>query len=217
VNDGNLRHNNVQMGSIFVNAAGEWKLGGLEFVSGTETSLYSPKVPSGLGQLDPAELKNGGKGGTKWSTDAWGLGVLLWEVFNGPALQPSSLKSPGKIPKSLQTIFQELTHGNPSSRPNPADIIARGRRPGGFFKNDLVDSLLFLEEIQIKEQNEKTKFFNGLATVLEKFPDDICKHKILPQLINAFEFGNAGSAVLAPMFKVGYAISTPRTCFSFLL
>lgn len=203
MNDGNLKHNNVQIGSIFVNAAGEWKLGGLEFVSSTENStLLLERIPNTLASLDPPELQASTKGGTKCSTDAWGLGVLLWEVFNGLLPARSSLKNVEKIPKSLQTIFLELTHGNPQNRPNPADVIARARRPGGFFKNDLVDSLLFLEEIQMKEQNEKTKFFNGLVTVLDKFPDDICKHKILPQLINAFEFGNAGSAVLAPMFKV---------------
>jgi hypothetical protein len=28
------------------------------------------------------------------------------------------------------------------------------------------------------------------------------KNKILPQLLNAFEYGDAGSAVLAPLFKV---------------
>ena len=37
---------------------------------------------------------------------------------------------------------------------------------------------------------------------LDNFPEHVCKHKILPQLITAFEYGEAGSAVLAPMFKV---------------
>jgi len=112
------------------------------------------------------------------------------------------LENKEKIPKSMYSIYGDLTQENSERRPNPADIIVRGRKPGGFFKNDLVDSLLFLEEIQIKEQVDKNRFFNGLTLVLDKFPDEICKHKILPQLINAFEFGNAGSAVLAPLFKV---------------
>jgi SCY1-like protein 1 len=192
----------MQLGSVFVNTAGEWKVGGLEFVSGSEASLFIGKVPSLLNQLDSPEVKSGGKGGSKWSADAWGLGILIWEIFNGPIHQISSLRSPGKIPKALVTTFNELVSENAAGRPNPADVIARGRRPGGFYKNDLVDSLLFLEEIQIKELNEKTRFFNGLASVLDKFPEDICRYKILPQLLNAFEFGNAGSSVLTPMFKV---------------
>jgi len=102
----------------------------------------------------------------------------------------------------LSNLYSELIGPNPQSRPNPADIITRCRKLGGYFKNDLVDSLLFLEEIQIKDKNEKNRFFSNLTPHLDIFPDNICKQKILPQLITAFEYGDAGSAVLAPMFKV---------------
>jgi serine/threonine protein kinase len=37
----------------------------------------------------------------KWSTDMWGLGCLVWEIFNGELPRNSALKSPGKIPKNL--------------------------------------------------------------------------------------------------------------------
>lgn len=97
-----------------------------------------------------------------------------------------------------------MVGANPNSRPNPADIITRCRKLSGYFKNDLVDTLLFLEEIQIKDKNEKNRFFSNLTPHLDLFPDNVCKHKILPQLITAFEYGDAGSAVLGPMFKVRY-------------
>lgn len=73
---------------------------------------------------------------------------------------------------------------------------------GGYFDNDLVDILLFLEEIELKDKNDKNRFFSNLTPHLDNFPDNICKHKILPQLIRAFEYGDSGSAILAPMFKV---------------
>jgi SCY1-like protein 1 len=38
---------------------------------------------------------------------------------------------------------------------------------------------------------------------LDDFPGQLCQFKILPQLLNAYEFGNAGSSVLAPLFKLG--------------
>jgi SCY1-like protein 1 len=136
------------------------------------------------------------------SSDMWGLGCLIWEVFNGPLYQQSSLKVLEKIPKQLGPLYCELVGANPSSRPNPADIITRCRKLGGYFKNDLVDTLLFLEEIQIKDKNEKNRFFSNLTPHLDNFPDNVCRHKILPQLITAFDYGDAGSAVLAPMFKV---------------
>jgi SCY1-like protein 1 len=59
-----------------------------------------------------------------------------------------------------------------------------------------------LSSPQIQEQEAKVQFFNNLPAALDLFPPSICKLKILPQLLNAFEYGNAGSSVLAPLFKV---------------
>jgi SCY1-like protein 1 len=56
--------------------------------------------------------------------------------------------------------------------------------------------------LQIKDPKEQKAFFSSLSTSLDSFPEPFCKHRILPQLINAFEFGAAGSAVLGPLFKV---------------
>lgn len=79
----------------------------------------------------------------------------------------------------------------------------KNRKPGGYFKNDLIDVLLFLEEIQMKDKIDKNKFFNGLTSAIDKFPKLISCHKVLPQLINAFEYGEAGASVLGPLFKIG--------------
>ena len=56
---------------------------------------------------------------------------------------------------------------------------------------------------QIMEATQRNEFFNELNKSLDSFPESFAKHKILPQLLNAFEFGGAGSAVLAPLFKLG--------------
>ncbi|EAT39222.1 AAEL008954-PA [Aedes aegypti] len=205
-NDGNLRHNNVSAWSVLVNASGEWKLGGLEYVSSTDASAAPPiKIPPALEIYDPPEKNDANKlkSMTKCSTDMWGLGCLVWEAFNGPLRSRSNLKDLASIPKSLAPLYCELVGASPASRPNPADIITKCRKPGGFFKNDLVDTLLFLEEIQIKDKAEKNRFFSALTPQLDNFPDNVCKNKILPQLITAYEYGDAGSAVLAPMFKLG--------------
>lgn len=55
---------------------------------------------------------------------------------------------------------------------------------------------------QIKEQKEQKQFFQSLSSSLDLFPQQYCKHRILPQLLNAYEYGSAGSAVLGPLFKV---------------
>lgn len=179
-NDGNLRHNNVSVWSIFVNNASDWKLGGLEYATNVNPGEVTPppiKIIPALEIYDPPEKNepNRLKQMTKCSTDMWGLGCLVWEAFNGPLRVRSNLKDLENIPKALSTLYMELVSASPQTRPNPADIITRCRKPGGFFKNDLVDSLLFLEEIQIKDKAEKTRFFSNLTAQLDNFPDNVCK------------------------------------------
>lgn len=51
-------------------------------------------------------------------------------------------------------------------------------------KNKFVDTLLFLEEFQLKDSGEKQAFFVKLKDNLDMFPDDVSKYKILPKLIH---------------------------------
>ncbi|XP_069036323.1 N-terminal kinase-like protein [Lepisosteus oculatus] len=209
VNDCHLVHNNVGTWSVFVDRAGEWKLGGLEFM----TSARPPADPAPprrpgpeLEKYEPPEGA-GSAAGEKWSADVWRLGCLIWEVFNGPLPRASSLRSLGKIPKQLVPHYCELVGANPKARPNPARFLQNCRGPGGFMSNSFVETNLFLEEIQIKEPAEKQKFFQELSDNLDSFPEDFCRHKVLPQLLTAFEFGNAGAVILTPLFKVGKFLS----------
>ncbi|XP_040826918.1 N-terminal kinase-like protein isoform X3 [Ochotona curzoniae] len=207
VNDCSLIHNNVCMAAVFVDRAGEWKLGGLDYMYSAQGNGGGPPhkgVPE-LEQYDPPELadSSGRVVKEKWSADMWRLGCLIWEVFNGPLPRAAALRNPGKIPKSLVPHYCELVGANPKLRPNPARFLQNCRAPGGFMSNRFVETNLFLEEIQIKEPAEKQKFFQELSESLGSFPEDFCRHKVLPQLLTAFEFGNAGAVVLTPLFKVG--------------
>ncbi|XP_036932808.1 N-terminal kinase-like protein isoform X1 [Acanthopagrus latus] len=211
VNDCHLLHNNLGMWSVFVDRAGEWKLGGLDHVAPEQgdpsgISLPAPKaVYPDMEKYDPPEMSN--SSGEKWAGEVWRLGCLIWEVFNGPLPRTSSLRSLGKVPKALVPHYCELVGANPRARPNPARFLQNCRAPGGFLSNSFVESNLFLEEIQIKEPAEKQQFFQDLSDNLDSFPEDFCKHKVLPQLLTAFEFGNAGAVVLTPLFKVGKFLS----------
>ncbi|XP_059918244.1 N-terminal kinase-like protein [Gadus macrocephalus] len=213
VNDCHLLHNNLGMWAVFVDRAGEWKLGALDHVA-SETgdpsgaTLPPPKaVYPDMEKYDPPETP-GSSGTEKWAGEVWRLGCLIWEVFNGPLPRAASLRSIGKVPKLLVPHYCELVGANPRARPNPARFLQNCRAAGGFLSNSFVESNLFLEEIQIKEQAEKQQFFQDLSENLDSFPEDFCKHKVLPQLLTAFEFGNAGAVVLTPLFKVGKFLST---------
>uniref|UniRef100_A0A7N5ZQA8 N-terminal kinase-like protein n=1 Tax=Anabas testudineus TaxID=64144 RepID=A0A7N5ZQA8_ANATE len=211
VNDCHLLHNNLGMWAVFVDRAGEWKLGALDHVAPEQgdpsgVSLPAPKaVYPDMEKYDPPEMSN--SSGEKWAGEVWRLGCLIWEVFNGPLPRTSSLRSLGKIPKALVPHYCELVGANPRARPNPARFLQNCRTPEGFLSNSFVESNLFLEEIQIKDPAEKQQFFQDLSENLDSFPEDFCKHKVLPQLLTAFEFGNAGAVVLTPLFKVGKFLS----------
>uniref|UniRef100_A0A4W5KRM8 N-terminal kinase-like protein n=1 Tax=Hucho hucho TaxID=62062 RepID=A0A4W5KRM8_9TELE len=202
VNDCHLLHNNLGIWSVFVDRAGEWKLGGLDHM--TPENEDASSVHPDMDKYDPPESPNGGE---KWAGDVWRLGCLIWEVFNGPLPRTTSLRSLGKIPKALVPHYCELVGANARARPNPARFLQNCRAPGGFLSNSFVESNLFLEEIQIKDPAEKHQFFQDLSENLDSFPEDFCKHKVLPQLLTAFEFGNAGAVVLTPLFKVGKFLS----------
>jgi len=141
-------------------------------------------------------------------SDIWGLGCLIWEVYNGCLATMDQLGRLGDIPATLQPSYKECVGANPGKRPSPQDVITKLRRSPGFFKNDLIDIVLFLEELQIKEEGDKSRFFTSLPGLLDNCPTNVCQGKILPQLINAFEFGGAGSAILAPVFKIGKELDT---------
>lgn len=79
----------------------------------------------------------------------WGLGCLIWEVYNGSLSRSASLKSIGKIPKSLVPHYGELVSANPKMRPNPTKFIENCRSQGHYLKNDFVDANLFLRELQV--------------------------------------------------------------------
>ncbi|XP_046847732.1 N-terminal kinase-like protein isoform X2 [Xenia sp. Carnegie-2017] len=210
ISNAGLVHGNICLSSIFVDSGGEWKLGGVAYIhpsspsSGGDVQTFS-RFPW-MQKYDPPEGVDGAKlkkKTEKWSADVWGLGCLIWEIFNGPLPKSSSLKSVGKIPSNLLSHYGELVSANPKSRPDPAKFIAQCRAKGQYLANTFVDSNLFLAEIQIKTQDEQKEFFKSLSSQLDAFPQKYCKLKILPLLLNAFEYGSAGSTVLTPLFKIG--------------
>ncbi|XP_023343193.1 N-terminal kinase-like protein isoform X2 [Eurytemora carolleeae] len=205
INDAKLKHNNIHSSSVFVNNGGDWKISGLEYVSSVDQDSPIKVIP-----LDPPEKKDPSKRqlSTPWSADTWGLGCLIWEVFNGPLRSMDNLGTLGDIPKDLCPAYKECVGANPKKRPNPKDLLEKMKRSPGYFKNELIDVLVFLEEIQFKEDADKNRFFSSLAAQLDSCPDIVARGKILPQLINAFEFSNAGSAILGPVFKIGKSLNT---------
>ncbi|PAV57503.1 hypothetical protein WR25_23629 isoform B [Diploscapter pachys] len=169
----NLSHNRIRY-SVFVTAAGDWKVSELQ-----DTSQFRTPI-----------------------NDFNHLAILIWELFNSfSAAITKPPESAGRIPSRLHKLYKSLAA--PNSRMTANELIRESRSAGGFFKNKFVDTLLFLEEFQLKEANEKQAFFHSLRENLDIFPDDIAKYKILPKLIMAYEYGDAGPNIMIPLFKLG--------------
>ena len=98
----------------------------------------------------------------------WGLGCLLWEVFNGQMHQSSNLRDTSKVkliflcpfitshllssiqlPRSLSTHYLQLINVNPQSRPNPSELLLSLRERGGYLHNTFVSLSLKIEELQV--------------------------------------------------------------------
>ena len=47
----------------------------------------------------------------------WGLGCIVWEVYNGPLGSPNDLARMGKIPTKLSATYMELVAAKPDKRP----------------------------------------------------------------------------------------------------
>ena len=166
INNGGLVHGNVCLSSIFVDVGGEWKLGGVAYIQpATPASDANQQTLSRFPWMQKYEPPEGAHGGKlkkrteKWSADVWGLGCLIWEIFNGPLPKSSSLKSVGKIPANLLSHYGELVSANPKSRPDPAKFISQCRAKGQYLANSFVDSNFFLAEIQVKYYGSEKKLF----------------------------------------------------------
>ncbi|KAJ3027145.1 UNVERIFIED_CONTAM: hypothetical protein HDU68_004335 [Siphonaria sp. JEL0065] len=210
--DVQLTHGNIRLTSIFITKSGEWKLGGLDVLSNLKDNSsvlvdFGSRLPDAF-KYSPPEVANG-----VWSSirdnpisaiDSWGFGCLLYEIFNNTILPSRDvLTQTAQIPKSILVHYKHLLNSNPKSRHDVATVFEKCRTPGGYFANDFIAVCLALEQFSIKEAHEKDQFLGKLNNSLDTFPADFCKHKILPELIKALEFGGAGAKALSPILKIG--------------
>lgn len=143
------------MSSIFVNRAGEWKLLGLEYAYGiqdqapykylTTLDCYTCPEKSPLGGMNSNQNARQNESGV----DSWALGCLIWEIFNGALPNVNVLKNPGQIPQRLVQTYTALLNPSPEKRLTPAKFINLCRQSNGFMNNHFIDTLMFLEEIQV--------------------------------------------------------------------
>ena len=188
-----LLHANVSTDSILVTKGGEWRLGGLELSVEASTGRgwlaandASGPCPAAFKAPERADRDWGSvEGGPRTALDAFSLGMVLAEVWGlvdptSPgevsAAQEGRLSraaaGDARLPPQLAPFVARLLSRSPTSRPTFAEVLACP-----YFKHPLVGTLLFLDELALKEPAEKARFFKALPTLLPRFPDGMCKYR----------------------------------------
>ncbi|KAJ3119178.1 hypothetical protein HK100_000433 [Physocladia obscura] len=210
--DVSLTHACIRLDSIYVTKSGEWRLGAFDFLSNikTDSILFDnhDRIPDAAKYLPP-ELASQ----QPWSSitenpisaiDSWSFGILLYEIFNNTVLSSrDELTNLSKIPKQLIPHYKQLLNSNPRTRHDVASVFDQCVTPSAYFAaNEFIQVVLALEQFGLKDSYEKDQFLIKINNTIDTFPTDFCKHKILPELIKALEFGGGGAKALAPILKI---------------
>ena len=91
------------------------------------------------------------------------------------------------------SAYKDMLKGDPKLRPTASQVLERLSVRGGYLTNDFVQASIFMETFALKDAHEKDQFFRRLGDAIDSFPLAYTKHKILPELLHALEFGNGAS------------------------
>ena len=159
-------HGNIRSSSIFISESGEWKVGGFEVLSSMKEDdavifNYGSLLPDS-GRFAPPEVTNGGWTAIKRSplaaTDSFGLGILIFEVFNGSFRVVDQLSQTKNIPPSMVQTYRRLINSNPKIRLSPAHFVEQGTKAGGFFETPLIRLTTDVDNLGLKSAPERDQF-----------------------------------------------------------
>ncbi|XP_016450828.1 uncharacterized protein LOC107775592 isoform X2 [Nicotiana tabacum] len=214
-NDCKLVHGNVCLASVVVTQTLDWKLHAFDVLSefdGHNESSVGPMLQYDWligAQYKSMELLKSDwttiRKSPPWATDSWGLGCLIYELFSGTKLSKTEeLRNTASIPKSLLPDYQRLLSSMPARRLNSSKLLENSE----YFYNKLVETIQFMEILNLKDSVEKDTFFRKLPNLAEQLPREIVLKKLLPLLASALEFGSAAAPALTALLKMGSWLST---------
>lgn len=214
-NDCKLVHGNVCLESVVVTPTLDWKLHAFDVLSefdGHNEAATGPMLQFEWlvgAQYKPIELlKNDWatiRKSPPWAMDSWGMGCLIFELFSATKLaRTEELRNIGCVPKTLLPDYQRLLSSTPARRLNTAKLIENS----DYFHNKLVETIQFMEVLNLKDSVEKDSFFRKLPNLAEQLPRQIVLKKLLPMLASSLEFGSAAAPALNSLLKLGSWLST---------
>ncbi|RMX66668.1 hypothetical protein DD238_006606 [Peronospora effusa] len=195
--DCKLIHGRLAPQSIFVTKGGDWKLGGFEltaeitsdgpsymytaFQQYADTSYKSPECQ----RCDWKAVATG----PPYGIDIWAFACLMYYVFNDGHFRSSDVSSAANIPPTIRTQYRKAIDDKAARRPSPRKMLNCS-----YFDTAFIKRMNFLENLAVKESDEKAAFYKELCANLEMLPRCFGVHKILPALKQVVEFGAAPGA-----------------------
>ena len=175
-NEARAVHGDVRAAAVFLGAGGEWKLGGLELLSAVadeEAVLFAHADLGPAAGRDrarvPPEVASGGwaavRRGPVAAVDAWGLGILVSEVFAGGFAGAEQIGSVKNVPEKMHTAYRRLTHRVPKMRLSVGHFVEQGTRSGGFFDTPLIQLTDGIEKLGLKSETERETLLQWVAPV----------------------------------------------------
>ncbi|CAG7986553.1 unnamed protein product [Penicillium olsonii] len=208
-------HGVVRASSVFISQSGEWKLGGFDILSSMKEDdaiiyTYGSIVPDAARYTPPEVVKGGWeviKQNPLAAVDAYGLAILIFEVFNGSFSGGDQVGRTTNIPTSMHQSYKRLCTANPKFRLSPGHFVEQGKKHGGFFQTPLIRMTEDIDKLGLMDEAERENFINELDQLPEEFPEDFFKMRVLPELLKSVEFGGGGPKVLSATLKIGAKLS----------
>ena len=183
---------------IFVTSAGDWKLGGLEFLTpyeeldrATSGFMFAVRCVNERYFSPEARRQNFSalKSDPLRAMETYALGALIYEIFNGKFLPTISLRRGEGIPSNLCVDFQRLVFENWRERSSFSEFV----RSRFFLDSATVYVASTLAEFLVKTDEEKREFLGYVENQVTSLPEFFLERKALPALSSIYI--NQGSDV----------------------
>jgi len=175
-------HNNLAVGSIYVDEKGLWKLGDFDFATNfeetTERNLFAPECLLKVSENKKLHSKFDKK--YSHSADVNSFGILI------KAYQCQIQFATGISKEKFSIILKDITREDYTNRPTIAEILTMP-----LLKSKFKYIVNFLQSITLKQQCEKDKFFTNLVKMLSdsKIYSHVFARCIIPLLLTPIVMG----------------------------
>lgn len=144
----------------------------VKFASLHRQQTYGSLVPDAA-RYTPPEINKGGweaiKSNPLAAVDAYGLGILIFEVFNGSFTGADQVGKTTNIPPSMHQSYRRLCTANPKIRLSPGNFVEQGKRSGGFFETPLIRLTEDIESLGLKNDAEREEFIKYVSVMVQIF------------------------------------------------